>query len=95
MHYNIHMYIANTVNVRSTTCHYAKFMFPHSGTAPIINAMATMSITELECGVNYTIIAEGTLNGDLVGPRSSHGTVATNPCPVCSVCPAMSMIYHT
>ena len=92
----VYTYVANTVNVRSTIhIIITKLMFPHSGSAPIINAMATMTITELECGVNFTIIAEGTLNGDLVGLRSSHGTIATNPCPVCPVCPAMSMIYYT
>lgn len=26
----------------------------------------------LECEINYTIIAGGTINGDLAGPRSSH-----------------------
>ena len=46
-----------------------------SGSAPITNGMATVTVTGLECGVTYTIIARGTLNGDLVGPRSSHGIV--------------------
>ena len=47
--------------------------------------MATVTITGLECGVNYTITAGGTLDGDLVGPMSSHGTISTNPCPVCPI----------
>ena len=55
--------------------------------------MATVTITGLECGVNYTITAGGTLDGDLVGPRS-HGTIATNPCPVFPVCPAMSKHFN-
>ena len=42
--------------------------------------MATVTINGLACGVTYTIIAGGTLNGDLVGPRSSHGTTM-GPCP--------------
>ena len=56
--------------------------------------MATVTVNELECGVNYTITAGGTLDRDLVGPRSSHGTVATNPCPICPVCPAMSKHFN-
>ena len=36
-----------------------------SGTAPIINGMATVTVYGLQCGVTYTIIAGGTLNGDL------------------------------
>ena len=43
--------------------------------------MATVTVNGLECGVTYTITAGGTLNGDLVGPRSFHGTVTTGPCP--------------
>ena len=34
-----------------------------------------MTVSELECGVVYTITAGGTLNGDLVEPRSSYGNV--------------------
>ena len=52
-----------------------------SGIAPITNGMATVTVNGLECGVTYTIIAGGTLNRDLVGPRSSHGAVTTGPCP--------------
>ena len=52
-----------------------------SGSSPITNGMATVTVDGLECGVTYTIIAGGTLNGDLVGPESSHGTVTTGPCP--------------
>ena len=43
--------------------------------------MATVTVNGLQCGVTYTIIAGGTLNGDLVGLRSSHGNVTTGPCP--------------
>ena len=46
-----------------------------SGNASIINGMATVIVNGLECGVTYTIIAGGTLNGNLVGPRSSYGIV--------------------
>ena len=40
-----------------------------------------MIIDGLECEVTYTIIAGETLNGALVGPRSSHGTITSGPCP--------------
>ena len=53
-----------------------------SGTAPRTNAIATVTINNLQCGVTYTIIAGGALNGDLVGPRSSHKNITTGPCPV-------------
>ena len=44
--------------------------------------MAAVAVKELECGVTYTIVAGGTLNGDLVGPRLSHGDVVIHACPV-------------
>ena len=53
-----------------------------SGTAPRTNRVATVTINNLQCGATYTIIAGGTLNGNLVGPRSSHGNITTDPCPV-------------
>ena len=40
--------------------------------------MATVPVNRLKCGVTYTIIAGGTLNGNLVGPRSLHGTIPMN-----------------
>ena len=50
----------------------------NSGTAPITNGIAIVTVNGLECGVTYTIIAGGILNnGDLMGPRSSHGNVTT------------------
>ena len=52
------------------------------GAAPITNGMATVIVDGLECEVTYTITAGGTLDGDLVGPRSSHGNITTGPCPV-------------
>ena len=59
-----------------------------SGTAPITNTMATVTINDLQCGVTYNITAEGALNGTLVGPGSPHGDVAAGPCPViASECP--------
>ena len=51
-----------------------------SGTAPITNRVAMVKVNELECGVRYTIVAGGTLNGDLVGPRSSYGAIAIPAC---------------
>ena len=35
----------------------------------VVNGSATVSINGLECGELYTIIAGGTLNGALIGPR--------------------------
>ena len=46
-----------------------------SGNASITNEIATVTVNGLECGITYTIIAGGILNGDLVGPRSSHGSI--------------------
>ena len=48
--------------------------------------MAAVAVNRLDCEVTYTIIAGGILNGDLVGPRSSHGTITAGPCPVCPQC---------
>ena len=46
------------------------------------NGMATVTIDGLQCEVTYTITAGGTLNGALVGPRSSHGAITSGPCLV-------------
>ena len=43
--------------------------------------MAVVTIDGLECEVIYNISAGGTLNGDLVGPRSSYETINAGPCP--------------
>ena len=57
------------------------------------NGMALLTVNGLQCGVTYTIIAGGTLNGDLVGPRSSHGNITTNPCPIASKLHLLSCMY--
>ena len=44
--------------------------------------MATVIVNGLECGVTYTIIAGGTLNGNFVGPSRSHGNFPTCACPI-------------
>ena len=44
--------------------------------------MATVAISALQCGVTYSLIAEGMSNGTFVGPASSHGNITTGPCPV-------------
>ena len=44
--------------------------------------MATVAISDLQCGVTYALIAEGMSNGMFVGPASSHGNITTGPCPV-------------
>ena len=53
-----------------------------SGSAPLTTEMATVTVTGLECGVTYSIIAGGTLNGDSVGPTRSYETVTTGSCPI-------------
>ena len=45
--------------------------------------MATVTVDGLDCWTNYTVTAGGTFKGDLVGLRSPHGNITTNPCPVC------------
>ena len=52
------------------------------GTANITNGTSTVIINNLVCDVTYSIITGGLLAGDLVGPRSSHGTIISGPCPV-------------
>ena len=42
--------------------------------------MATVTIG-LMCEEEYMISAGGTLNGDLVGPRSPYGTINAGYCP--------------
>ena len=54
------------------------------GAAPITNGLATVTLNGLACGVTYTIIAGGTLNGQLVGPRSPLGNITTAPCALTS-----------
>ena len=61
--------------------HSDLFTYMYSGNAVVTYGMATVIIDGLACGVTYNIIAGGTLNGDLIGPRSSHGTTTTGPCP--------------
>ena len=41
-----------------------------------------VTISGLQCGVTYAIIAEGALNTTPVGPGSSHGNTTTGPCPI-------------
>ena len=43
--------------------------------------MATVTVNGLECEVIYSITAGGTLDGQLVGPRSSQETITAGPCP--------------
>ena len=61
-------------------------------TASITNGMATVRISGLACGVVNTITAGGTLNGSLVGPSLSFGTI-TGPCPVIIITPMSSSSY--
>ena len=45
------------------------------GKASITNGMATVTVSGLECGVTYTIIAGGLFNGNFAGPRSLQGNI--------------------
>ena len=54
------------------------------GIAPITEGMATVTISDLQCGVTYNITAEGMLDETLVGSESSHGSVTPGPCPMTS-----------
>ena len=55
--------------------------------------MATVTINGLMCEVTYTITAGGTLDGQLVGPRSSHGTITAGPCPPMITTTTVATIY--
>ena len=52
----------------------------YTGIGPTNNTVAIVTLNGLQCGVTYNIIAGGTLNGELVGPRSPHGTITAGPC---------------
>ena len=54
------------------------------GNASITEGMATVTISDLQCGVTYNITAEGVLNETLVGSRSSHGSITPMPCSMIS-----------
>ena len=56
--------------------------FTCSGTANITNGIATVTVDGLSCEVEYTITAGGIFDGELVGPRLSHGTITAGPCPL-------------
>ena len=56
------------------------FIIILSGSAPVTNGMAIVTIYELECNNIYTIIARGALNGRLLGPISLHGSINTSRC---------------
>ena len=80
-------------------------MFTCSGTTAIPGGLTTVTVTvrRLECNVIYDIIAGGLemVGGDLIGPRSSHGT-AMGPCapmtttivPTTSITGKLDVIYR-
>ena len=43
--------------------------------------MAMVIVNGLECEAIYIIKAGGTLNGGLLGPRSSYNNITTSACP--------------
>ena len=61
-----------------------------TGMTAVRNGIATVSIDGLQCEVINDIIAGGTLNGALVGPRSSHGTITSGPCPLSMPAPSVA-----
>ena len=73
---HVHTYTAHSESVNCIYIHKCIY----SGIAPIINGVATVTINGLVCEEEYMITAGGTLNGQLVGPRSSRGTI-TGYCP--------------
>ena len=87
-------YIRMCMYIFST--HVFTYVHMYLGAARVTNRMATVTIDGLICGVNYTIIAGGTLgggrlDGDLVGLRSSHG-ITMGPCsPRVTPVPTTSM----
>ena len=60
---------------------YPDVNFFISGTAPVINGLATVVANGLECGTSYSIIVGGILNGKSVGPSRSNGKFSTCACP--------------
>ena len=68
------------VNTYANSIH--SYYHIHTGMAVVTNGMATVTVDGLQCEVTYDITAGGTLNGVLVGPRSSHGTITSGPCPL-------------
>ena len=61
------------------------FVYHLSGSAPITNGKARVTVNKLDCNATYTIIAGGTLKGRLLGPRTlgprlSHDTINTSLC---------------
>ena len=67
-------------------CTYIKYKFYLIiGIGNIIsNDIATVRVTNLRCEVTYYITAGGRDGGtgELIGPRSSLGTITAGPCPV-------------
>ena len=67
-------------------CTYVYCVYIHQivilGNASITERMATVTISDLQCGVTYNITAEGILNERPVGPGSSHGNITSGPCPM-------------
>ena len=90
LNFNINTYVRMYIRIYSVLVNIIIII----GTARITNRSATVTVNGLQCGVTYTIITGGTLNGGLVGPRSSHGSVTTGPCPVISstISPTMSPV---
>ena len=53
-----------------------------SGSAPIIDGMAVVTVNSLHCEMTYNITAEGRdYNGTLMGPGSSYNNITTGLCP--------------
>ena len=78
------MYVRTYVRmyVRTYVCMYYVHMYICilSGSAPVTNGMATVTVHELRCNTLYTIKAGGTLNRRLLGPRLSHADISTTVC---------------
>ena len=62
------------------------------GNALINNNMANVMFAGLNCNEKYTIIAGGMLDGNLVGPKSSEGTIFMLACD--SILELVERIFH-
>ena len=73
------MYVCMYVRMYACTTYICTYVFL-SGSAPVTNGMATVTVHEFRCNTLYTIKAGGTLNHRLLGPRLSHADISTTVC---------------
>ena len=64
------------------------------GTASVANGIAMVEINGLECEVTYSIIAGGTINENLIGPKSFVGNVTAGLCPLTTSKIMYALLYN-